>query len=47
VLGGTILSTTRCSIIHDFDVYFSLRTVLETYCIDYETVVLDEIPGQC
>jgi hypothetical protein len=43
VLRGTILSTTRYSRIHDFDVYFSLRTGQETYCVDYETVVLDEI----
>ena len=43
VLRGTILSTTRYSRIHDFDVYLSLRTGQETYCIDYETVVLDEI----
>ena len=43
MLRGTILSTTRYSRIHDFDVYLSLRTGQETYCIDYETVVLDEI----
>jgi len=43
VLRGTILSTTRYSRIYDFDVYFSLRSGQETYCIDYETVVLDEI----
>jgi hypothetical protein len=42
-LRSTILSTTRYSRIHDFDVYFSLRTGHETYCVDYETVVLDEI----
>jgi hypothetical protein len=43
VLRGTTLSTTRYSRIHDFDVYFSLRVGEQTYCGDYETVVLDEI----
>jgi hypothetical protein len=43
VLRRTILSTARYSGIHEFDVYFSLRTGQETYCADYETVVLDEI----
>ena len=43
VLRGTTLSTTRYSRIHDFDVYFSLRIGEQTYCGDYETVVLDEI----
>jgi len=43
VLRGTPLSTTRYSRIHDFDVYFSLRIAEQTYCGDYETVVLDEI----
>jgi hypothetical protein len=43
VLRRPILFTTRYSRIHDFDVYFSLRTPQETYCIDYETPVLDEI----
>jgi hypothetical protein len=43
VLRETILSATRYSRIHDFDVYFSLRTGQETYCLDYETVVLDEV----
>jgi hypothetical protein len=28
---------------HDFDVFFSLRIGEQTYCGDYETVVLDEI----
>lgn len=37
------LYTTRYSRIQDFDVYFSLRAGKETYCVDYETVVLDEI----
>lgn len=43
MLRGTTLSTTRYSRIHDFDVYFSLRIGEQTYCGDYETVVLDEI----
>jgi len=43
VLRGTPLCTTRYSRIHDFDVYFSLRIGEQTYCGDYETVVLDEI----
>jgi len=38
-----MLSTTRYSRIHDFDVYFSLRIGEQAYCGDYETVVLDEI----
>ena len=42
-LRGTFLSTTRYSRIHDFDVFFSLRIGEQTYCGDYETVVLDEI----
>lgn len=42
-LRGTTLYTTRYSRIHDFDVYFSLRVGQQTYCGDYETVVLDEI----
>lgn len=42
-LRGTFLSTTRYSRIHDFDVFFSLRIGQQTYCGDYETVVLDEI----
>ena len=37
------LCTTRYSRIHDFDVYFSLRTGQQRYCADCETVVLDEI----
>ena len=37
------LCTARYSRIHDFDVYFSLRTGQQRYCADYETVVLDEI----
>lgn len=37
------LYTPRTSRIHDFDVYFSLRAGQESYCVDYETVVLDEI----
>jgi hypothetical protein len=40
---GALLYTTRYSRIQDFDVYFSLRTGREKYCLDYETVVLDEI----
>jgi len=43
VLRGTPLCTARYSRIHDFDVYFSLRIGEQTYCGDYETVVLDEI----
>ena len=43
VLRSSNLSTTRYSRIHDFDVYFSMRSGLQTYCLDYETVVLDEI----
>ena len=43
VLHGTFLSTTRYSRIYDFDVYFSLRTRQKSYCVDYETVILDEI----
>ena len=43
VLRRSTLCTTRYSRIHDFDVYFSLRTRQQTYCGDYETVVLDEI----
>lgn len=42
VLHGSTLCTTWYSGIHDFDVYFSLR-VDQHYCMDYETVVLDEI----
>jgi hypothetical protein len=38
-----LLYATRSSRIHDFDVYFSLRAGQATYCVDYETVVLDEI----
>jgi hypothetical protein len=43
VLRGAPLCTTRYSRIHDFDVYFSLRVGEQTFCGDYETVVLDEI----
>ena len=43
VLRGTFLCTTRYTRIHDFDVYFSLRTGQGAYCVDYETPVLDEI----
>jgi len=43
VLRGTPLCTTRYSRIHDFDVFFSLRIGEQTYCGDYETVVVDEI----
>jgi len=43
VLRGTPLRTTRYSRIHDFDVFFSLRIGEQTYCGDYETVVVDEI----
>jgi hypothetical protein len=37
------LYSVRYPRIHDFDVYFSLRVSEQTYCGDYETVVLDEI----
>jgi hypothetical protein len=43
VLSGSFLCTARYSRIHNFDVYFALRIGEETYCGDYETVVLDEI----
>lgn len=43
VLRGSPLFTTRSSRIHDFDVYFSFRISEQTYCVDYETIVLDEI----
>jgi hypothetical protein len=37
------LCTPRYPRIHDFDVYFSLRIGQQKYCVDYNTVVLDEI----
>jgi hypothetical protein len=43
VLRDTPWCTTRYSRIHDFDVFFALRIGEQTYCGDYETVVLDEI----
>jgi hypothetical protein len=43
VLRGSPLFATRYPRIHDFDVYFSFRTSEQTYCVDYETIVLDEI----
>jgi len=43
VLRNAPLCSTRYSRIHDFDVYFLVRVHEQTYCGDYETVVLDEI----
>lgn len=43
VLRSSIVSTTRSSRIHDFDVYFSIHIADQSYCGDYETPVLDEI----
>ena len=40
---GPSIPISRYPRIRDFDVYFGLRVSEQTYCADYETVVLDEI----
>jgi hypothetical protein len=43
VLRGSPIPISRYPRIRDFDVYFAVQLADQTYCADYETVVLDEI----
>lgn len=43
VLNSTSHVSARYSPAHRFDIYFRVRVAEQTYCEDYQTVVLDEI----
>jgi len=43
VLNSTSHASARYSPVHRFDIYFAVRVAEQTYCEDYQTVILDEI----